>query len=409
MLDRLTIERMMAWTGDRPVLIALSGGGDSVALIHLLAAELGAARLRAVVVDHALREGSAEDARRAQGFAAPLGVSAEILTLSWAEGENRAQQAAREGRYRAICGYARAQGLNTIAAAHTADDQAETVMMRAAAGSTWRGLAGIAPFAFAPLWPEGRGIALARPLLGARRGDLRAYLRAQRADWIEDPANENPKHERVRVRQILRALPGFDPMRLVRVAARLRARSDALDAAAFELLSRAATVGYVSAIRHADWAAPREVRRRALQVLMAAVSGASREPPWSEMETLERRVTRHGHRGSTHSGVDFTPGTHGIVLLRELGAVLGRRDGAPPLAPLRLASNEEAVWDGRLAVTAPDSGWCVVPAQNGELVAFEKGAVRLQYQEAKARLKLRPLAAERVAHAFAPDINRAKP
>ncbi len=180
MLDRLTIERMTTWTGDKPVLVALSGGGDSVALLHLLQAELGTARLRAVVVDHALRDGSADDARCAAGFAEALGIGAEILTLTWEEGANRAQQAAREGRYRAICTYARARGLDTIAAAHTADDQAETLLMRAANGSTWRGLAGIAPFAFAPLWPEGRGLALTLlPRKSARRASLPGGHRGQ--------------------------------------------------------------------------------------------------------------------------------------------------------------------------------------------------------------------------------------
>ena len=193
MLDRLTIGRMVAWSGDRPVLVALSGGGDSVALLHLLVAEFGASRLRAVIVDHALRAGAADDAKHAQSIAHSLAVPADILTLTWEEGANRAQQAAREARYRAICDQARALGLNTIVTAHTADDQAETVLMRAANGSTWRGLAGAAPFSFAPLWPEGRGIALARPLLSARRERLRDHLRLVGAAWLEDPANRNPK------------------------------------------------------------------------------------------------------------------------------------------------------------------------------------------------------------------------
>lgn len=411
MLDRLTIERMLAWTGDKPVLVALSGGGDSVALLHLLAAELGASRLHAVIVDHALRAGSDSDADRARGFAAELGVGAEVLTLTWEEGANRAQQAAREARYRAICDYARTHGLNTIAAAHTADDQAETVLMRAANGSTWRGLAGVAPFAFAPLWPEGRGIALARPLLTSRREVLRAYLRDQRAEWIEDPANDNPKFERVRVRQRLAELEkgGFDTSRVVCLATRLRKRSAALDLAASALIARAVNVDFAPTIHRASWHGPDEVRWRALSALVAAAAGASREPPWTELPRLEAKIMNTGHRGSTHSGVDFTAHLDRVVLLRGLGVAIGRADGVPPQAPLDLPENGEAIWDGRLAVTAPEPGWRIVPARNGRRLAFENGEVRVSYEDVAERFRLRPLAADRIAHAFAPDINRAKP
>ncbi len=411
MLDRLTIERMMTWTGDKPVLVALSGGGDSVALLHLLTAELGAHCVRAAVVDHGLRDGSSIDARRAKGFAEALGVSADVLTLSWEGDANRAQQAAREARYGAICAYARGADLNTIVAAHTADDQAETVLMRAANGSTWRGLAGIATFAFAPIWPEGRGLALARPLLGARREALRVYLGEQRAEWIEDPANSNTKFERVRVRARLRELEndGADPMRLVRLAARLRARTDKLDHAALGLISRAATLGLTVSVSRAAWTAPREVRCRALSVLIAAVSGASREPSWSDVEDLETRVMRVDHRGETHSGVEFAPSINAVILRRERGAVLGRADGVPPRAALALTTKDEAIWDGRLSITAPEPGWRVVPAHTNDLVAFEKGLEKKRYADVEAALQLRPLAAARVAHAFAPDINRAKP
>lgn len=401
----------MAWTGDRPVLVALSGGGDSVALLHLLAAELGAQRVRAAIVDHALRDGSSIDAARAKGFAEALGVPVEILTVRWEEGSNRAQQAAREARYRVICAYARGANLNTIVAAHTADDQAETVLMRAANGSTWRGLAGIVSFAFAPIWPEGRGLALARPLLNVRREPLRAYLREQRAEWIEDPANTNPKFERVRVRARLRDLEadGVDPARLVQLATRLRARADELDRAALNLIAAAATPDFVTAISRAAWSGPHEVRCRALSVLIAAAGGASREPPWSEVEALGQRIFGEGYRGETHSGVEFAPMKGGVRLQREPGAVLGRADGVPPLLPLTLTANEEAIWDGRLAVTAPEPGWRVVPARTSHLVAFEKGLEKKRYAEVESTHRLRPLAAARVAHAFAPDINRAKP
>ncbi len=409
MLDRLTIGRMLAWAGAKPVLVALSGGGDSVALLRLLAEQIGAGRLRAAIVDHGLREGSAADASRALAFATDIGVRAEVLRVSWPSAANRAQQAAREARYRILCEHARALGANGIATAHTADDQAETVLMRAARGSTWRGLAGIAPFAFAPLWPEGRGIALARPLLNARREDLRVYLRQRGADWIEDPANVNPAFERVRVRRRLAELErgDFDPMRLTRIAARLRAQAGRIDEAAANLIASAASLGPTIRIARSAWVAPLEVRQRALSALMAAASGASREPSWTDMEELEGCILSQGANGTAH-GVHFASTSEGVTLRRDLGAVLGRADGAPPLAPLALTENVEAIWDGRLAVTAPAPGWRIVPVRNGDLAGFEKDAVRQPQAEARAQLRLRWLAAERVAHAFAPDVNRSK-
>jgi len=407
MLDRLAVERMRWAAGETPVLVALSGGGDSTALLHLLADEFGAHSVRAAIVDHALRDGSAADAARAKSFAEALGVRAEILTLTWLEGSNRAQQAARDARYAALCAYAREQGIKVVAAGHNADDQAETVLMRAANGSSWRGLAGIAPLTFAPIWPEGRGIVLARPLLGTRRDELRTYLAVRDAQWIEDPGNANPTYERVRIRRRLIELAeqGFDPLRLVRLAGRLRARADHLDRAALALIETAATIGDDVRISLSAWTAPNEVRRRALAVLIAAAAGASREPPSSDMEQVEPRVMSRDHRGSTHSGVAFEPVAGGVALKREAAAITGRAGGAAPLPPLTLVHNAETTWDGRYAVTARVPGLRLVPASSGGFTVLSDGEVC----EAAEYLSVRPLAAERIRHAFAPDINRAKP
>jgi hypothetical protein len=156
------------------------------------------------------------------------------------------------------------------------------------------------------------------------------------------------------------------------------------------------------------WRAPSEVRRRALAVLIAAVSGSSRAPPWGDMDALEQRVMSPGYRGGTYGGVEFAPADDGVMLLRDVGAVLGRT-GAMPVPPLTLAKNEPAIWDGRLAATALQSGWRIVPARNRERVAFENGLVRKAYKEVEETLLLRALVGDRVAHSFAPDINRAKP
>jgi tRNA(Ile)-lysidine synthase len=328
-------------------------------------------------VDHALRAGSADDARRALGFAEALGVAGEIVTLSWPDGAKRAQQSAREARYCALCDGARRLGARAIIVAHTADDQAETILMRAAAGSGWRGLAGMAPIAPAPVWPLGRGLVLARPLLGVRRAELRDALRARGATWIEDPANTNPAFERVRVRARLAALEaqGLDPMRLARLAAKLRPRVDQLDRDAGVLIGRAARFeGQSIAITRANWSGGAEVRRRALSVLIAAAAGASREPNPSALEALEARLGAEGFAGASLGGAQLARKGAETVFTRDLGALRGRADGALPLAPLPLSAGAEAVWDGRLAIVGSEPGWLVVVEEGRPRLA--KGQVR---------------------------------
>jgi tRNA(Ile)-lysidine synthase len=393
MLDPLTVERMEKAAGEGPILLGLSGGGDSVALLHLLVERVGDARLRAAVVDHALRPGSAEDAVRAQGLAQARGVRADVLTLAWPDGPKRAQAAARDMRYRALCEAARRGGARVIAVAHTADDQAETVLMRAAGGSAWRGLGGMAPLAPAPIWPEGRGIALARPLLSARRSDLRAFLRGRRAAWIEDPANTNLVFERVRVRARLAALEeeGLDPLSFTALADHLRVHAEVADRAARALIDRAAAFedDRIS-IDLSAWNAAQDVRRRALSVLIAAAAGAQREPPADAIERLDLGAAEF--RAATLGGAHLTRTGQRISITRDRGALAGRADGAAPVAPLALPQGREVVWDGRVALTAAESGWSVI---------FEAGAPVLAKGEARAPLAAaapRWLLAERVNH-----------
>ncbi|MDX2275235.1 MAG: tRNA lysidine(34) synthetase TilS [Hyphomonadaceae bacterium] len=375
----MTIERTLKAAGEGPIILALSGGGDSVALLHIMIERVGGARLRAIIVDHVLREGSAADAGRAAGFARALGVRAEVKRLDWAGAPKRSQQAARRARYIALAQAAREHGARTVAVAHTADDQAETVFMRAAKGSGWRGLAGMAEIAPAPIWPEGRGVLLARPLLGQRRAELRDFLSTRGAEWIEDPANTNPTFERVRVRARLAALEGagFDPMRLVRFAAELRALADQVDAEAAALISRAVRFeGPDILVDLTSWAAPLETRRRALSALIAAAAGAEREPAPAALARLDARLAEPSFRGAALGGARLARRGDTLRLSRDPGAIEGRA-GLAPLAAMKLTAGQEAVWDGRLELRArqPVS---VLPGAGAPLIALEERHVQLE-------------------------------
>lgn len=396
MLDAMTLEHM----GEGPILIALSGGGDSVALLHLLTECVGATRPRGVIVDHKLREGSGADAQRALQIAQDAGVAARVVELNWSGVANRAHEAARRARYAALCTAAREMGARVIVTGHTRDDQAETVLMRASRGSGLRGLAGMRAFAPAPAWPEGRGLWVARPLLQARRAELRDYLSARRLPWIEDPANENQVFGRVRARGLLAEMEeaGLDSMRFAALAERLRPLIDAVDAEASALIAEVATfdegeIG-VARLTGADL-----VKQRALEVLIMAASGEERGPTAAQVETIARDIDRPEFIGATVAGAWIARRGERLVIRRDPGALTGRADGVPPPMPLALEPGREAVWDGRVALTANETGWSVV---------FD-GAPQLQRGQER-----RPLAAaapqwllrERVQHVlavFAPE------
>lgn len=213
-----------------PLLVAVSGGPDSTALMGALAAWAGPRSgppLRVATVDHGLRPESRAEAEAVREAAAALGLPHAVL--AWTDRPARvSQEAARRARYRLLSDHARAVGAGRIVTAHTADDQAETVLMRLAEGSGLTGLAGMAA-----------GIARGdlrhiRPFLTVAKHRLVATCRARPWLFAEDPANADPRFARSRWRALMPALAaeGLAPGRLGRFAGRMRRAEEALRQAA---------------------------------------------------------------------------------------------------------------------------------------------------------------------------------
>lgn len=180
--------------GER-VLVAVSGGPDSVALCHLLLRLAGEMDMQLHVfhMDHGLREGSAADAHFVQRLADEWGVPLTLVRENVGAGRRRGestQQAARRLRYAALRRTAAQIGAARIALGHHGDDQAETVLMRLLRGAGAAGLGGMR-------WRRGRFI---RPLLGVSRADVEAYCQAFRLDTRLDPTNESTDYVRNKVR-----------------------------------------------------------------------------------------------------------------------------------------------------------------------------------------------------------------
>ena len=203
-----------------PIGIAVSGGGDSLALMHLAARSslIETSRFRTFTVDHQLRAEAADEARFVSDQARALGMSHAILT--W-QTPRRSQSHARDARHRLLADALKSEGARILLTGHTRSDNIESFLMRARAGSGWYGLAGMGTLTSSPVWPEGSGTFLARPLLDAGRSEIRTWLESIGAGWCEDPSNDNDKYERVRVRKMLSEAPAFE-RRISKIQDRLR-------------------------------------------------------------------------------------------------------------------------------------------------------------------------------------------
>lgn len=213
-LAALGVERR----GESRVLVACSGGADSVVLAHAACTLLGARRVILGHVDHAVRAGSADDARFVAAYAVRLGATALASRLEPGPDD---EARLRELRYAALEVQRVEAGAQLILTAHTADDQAETVLLGIIRTAHPTALTGI---------PRVRGV-IARPLLDAPRAAVRPYARAHGLSWREDPTNSEPRWLRNRLRKELLPLiearyrSGF-AQRLVGLAAAMDALID---------------------------------------------------------------------------------------------------------------------------------------------------------------------------------------
>lgn len=274
---RRAVRAMLGRFGGTRVVVALSGGADSLALLAAAAFEAPKAAVEplAVIVDHGLQEGSAVVARSAKAAAEALGVSARIVPVR-VGGEGGTEAAARTARYAALCTTARDLNASAVLTGHTLDDQAETVLLGLARGSGTGSLQGMAPAT------ELDGIPLLRPLLDIRRTTTRAACAAERLVPWEDPHNLDPAYARVRVRQrVLPVLerelgPGIADA-LARTAAQARedasAFADIVEETIEDIVEPADAGIAVSATALA--ANPAALRHRIIRYIVAAEFGES--------------------------------------------------------------------------------------------------------------------------------------
>lgn len=316
--------------------MAVSGGGDSLALLYALKA-WGHRPLEVFCVDHGLNPASHDWTAAVARHAARLGAGFTALTWKGEKPRTGLSAAAREARHRLLAQAARSKGVRVLCLGHTRDDIAEAEIMRADGSNV------TAPQAWAPspAWPEGRGIFLYRPFLNVRRAALRTFLRELDVDWIDDPANGNPRSARARARL---ALPDVLPP--VAEAPPLLTRDTALD-----LIDPAYLPWGLIALRADVFAAlPPETATRLLSAAVVSAGGAVRLPRRAEVERL-LAVLFAGGAPHTLCGARIRMSDGQVHVAREAGDI-----GRNSPRTVAVEAGQEIVWDGRFAVTAPRAG-----------------------------------------------------
>lgn len=338
---------------------AVSGGSDSTALLLLIKDHLDrsapATKLLAVTIDHNLRPGSAAEAQAVARLCAARGIAHRILVWSGRKTSTGLPAAAREARYRLLAEAAQAEGIGLILTGHTADDQAETVLMRHARQEgpreAGRGLAGMAP---ATLYDW--RIWIARALLGTRRAALREVLRRANVGWAEDPTNDDEAFERPRIRAALADDNGAQRVAdAVALAARAAVEREKLGHRAAALIrgfaSRPAD-GLIRLDPGFATAGDEPAAVYALRILLATVGGVAFLPDQARSEALFARLRPGPSCVMPFYATRFCATlSRTVVDARRAGIFLRRETrNLPPAAP----AVDNALWDGRRRITLGD-------------------------------------------------------
>ena len=329
------------------IAVAVSGGGDSIALAVLVQAWVKArnGEMLVLTVDHNLRPESAGEAIDVQVLMKERGIAHEILIWKGNKPSTHVQELAREARYALLLQACRRHGFPLLAVAHNLEDQIETFWMRLAHGSGIDGLSAMAPVR------DLGGVSIIRPLLSFSREQLRATCTHHRIKWIEDPSNQNEKYLRVKLRQFEKTLAdeGLTPARLSQTLQKLEDAREALQIMADQAASQCVLLhpeGYAT-LKISDWKSqPREVQRRILWQALKTIAVAPYPAGFEAMEQTRLDLHNPSFAGKTLSGCEIFPGKKDEILIaREADAVEGR-----------LRAEEGKIWDGRFIISGFHAG-----------------------------------------------------
>jgi tRNA(Ile)-lysidine synthase len=290
--DKPALDRLFAPLQHAPrIIAAVSGGPDSIALMHLLSRwNEGPLPQKIIIatVDHGLRPEAAEEARWVSEEAAALGFSHRILVWAGEKPATGLQERARDARYHLLVNLAHETGASHLVTAHTLDDQAETVLMRMARGSGLSGLAGMAAER------DRDGIRHLRPLLECPKVALVDLCEREGWRFATDPSNRDERFARVRWRRLMPALAaeGLSARRLTEFARRVRQADEALDVQAAHAFGRARLMDAGDEVVLDAAAIAAEPFEIALRLVMKGLTEAGLPEDRRRLQRLESCVAR---------------------------------------------------------------------------------------------------------------------
>ncbi|MGI9367665.1 MAG: tRNA lysidine(34) synthetase TilS [Ruegeria sp.] len=362
---RLEIRALLPQPNPRRLGVAVSGGGDSVALLYLLSgiAQEEGFEVVSATVDHGLRPEAASEAEFVAATAKGLGISHDILKWQGWDGAGNLQDQARQARYRLLTDWAKTHDIDAIALGHTADDQAETVLMRLSRASGVTGLSAM------PATRVENGIQLLRPMLGITRARLREFLNSQGAEWIEDLSNQDTRFDRIKVRDAMKTLEplGITAESLSRVAGNLTQAREALEVYTQESARKIVALDAADALIDPELfgVLPDEIARRLVVGIVGWISGTGYPPRQSAVDQVTLAI-RDG-KSAAISGCLLFRHNGKARFCRELNAVQG------------VVSRPGELWDRRWRLTGPAS-------ESDEIRALgEKGLLQVADWRASAQ------------------------
>ncbi len=323
------------------IALAVSGGSDSTAMMHLVAhwntQQHSPAKLSVLSVDHGLRPEAALECIQVGAWCKELGLNHFILYWEGAKPSAGVQAKARLARYTLMTDWCLANNVSVLLTAHSADDQAETVAMRQSRTSTLKSLAGI--------WPvrDWNGVQVMRPLLSARRQGLRDYLLARNLKWIEDPSNFNLHYERVRVREKLAG-----NAELARSASHALQAVKATQQAAEDWINAHLSISNLGLLSCSSDSLKRASPEMGDEILscMFVLNGIAHLPELKSRQALWASMISKKPKRRTLGGLIFAGRKHDIWVAREPGRILDKT--------IIIPSSGKVVWDGRFIVQGPE-------------------------------------------------------